>query len=105
MLYIVCFEDTEMNHNHGSIFCSSAGGCGSFYAIKIKSDAFKGLPMVKQHRMVNDALKEEIQGIHGLQVRRICPCNSQSQIILKVVTVEDHPPMNPYFPMTMLELD
>jgi stress-induced morphogen len=45
------------------------GGCGSFYAISITSAAFKGLPIVKQHRLVNDALKAEIEGIHGLQVR------------------------------------
>jgi stress-induced morphogen len=47
-----------------------AGGCGSFYAISVTSSAFKGLPMIKQHRLVNDALKQEIEGIHGLQVRR-----------------------------------
>lgn len=47
----------------------SIGGCGSFYAISITSKAFSGLPIVKQHRLVNDALKEEIPGIHGLQVR------------------------------------
>lgn len=57
-----------ISQSHETMSCS-IGGCGSFYAIKIKSEAFKGLPMVKQHRMVNDALKEEIQGIHGLQVR------------------------------------
>jgi acid stress-induced BolA-like protein IbaG/YrbA len=45
-----------------------AGGCGSFYAISITSSAFKDLPMIKQHRLVNDTLKQEIQGIHGLQV-------------------------------------
>ena len=44
------------------------GGCGSFYAITIASQAFKGLSIVKQHRLVNDALKKEIEGIHGLQV-------------------------------------
>ncbi|TFK56022.1 bola-like protein, partial [Heliocybe sulcata] len=45
-----------------------SGGCGSFYAITIASDAFKGMPIVKQHRMVNDVLKQEFEGIHGLQV-------------------------------------
>lgn len=35
----------------------------------IASDEFKGLPLVKQQRLVNQTLKEEIQGIHGLQVR------------------------------------
>ncbi|KAI0309617.1 bola protein, partial [Amylostereum chailletii] len=45
-----------------------SGGCGSFYAITIASAAFKGMPVVKQHRLVNDVLKKEIEGIHGLQV-------------------------------------
>ncbi|KAH8118522.1 bola-like protein [Phellopilus nigrolimitatus] len=44
-----------------------SGGCGSFYAITIASKAFAGIPMVKQHRLVNETLKEEISGIHGLQ--------------------------------------
>ncbi|TIB30279.1 hypothetical protein E3P84_03406 [Wallemia ichthyophaga] len=44
-----------------------SGGCGSFYAINIASDSFKGLTTVKQHRLVNETLKEDIAGIHGLQ--------------------------------------
>lgn len=44
------------------------GGCGSFYAILISSPAFKGLTTVKQHKLVNECLKEDIKGIHGLQV-------------------------------------
>jgi stress-induced morphogen len=44
------------------------GGCGSFYAIEISSPAFKGLSMIKQHKLVNECLKEDIKGIHGLQV-------------------------------------
>lgn len=47
---------------------SSLGGCGTFYAISITSNAFEGLPTVKQHRLVNETLKKEIEGIHGLQV-------------------------------------
>ncbi|KAH7931370.1 bola-like protein [Leucogyrophana mollusca] len=50
-----------------------SGGCGSFYAIKIASQAFKGLSTVKQHRLVTEVLKEEIQGIHGLQIKTIPP--------------------------------
>ncbi|KAI0786430.1 bola protein [Abortiporus biennis] len=46
-----------------------SGGCGSFYAISITSQAFKGLSVVKQHRLVNDTLKKEIEGIHGLQLK------------------------------------
>jgi hypothetical protein len=29
--------------------------------------------VVKQHRLVNEALKKEIEGIHGLQVRTWLP--------------------------------
>ncbi|KZO92203.1 bola-like protein, partial [Calocera viscosa TUFC12733] len=46
-----------------------SGGCGTFYAITIQSSAFSGLGMVAQHRLVTKALKEDIAGIHGLQVR------------------------------------
>ncbi|RXW25833.1 hypothetical protein EST38_g49 [Candolleomyces aberdarensis] len=44
-----------------------SGGCGTFYAIVIASDTFKGLSVVKQHRLVTSTLKQEIEGIHGLQ--------------------------------------
>jgi stress-induced morphogen len=43
------------------------GGCGAFYAITIASKAFTGLSTVKQHRLVTETLKKEIQNIHGLQ--------------------------------------
>ncbi|KAI0278582.1 bola protein [Russula aff. rugulosa BPL654] len=45
-----------------------SGGCGTFYAITIASKAFQGIPVVKQHRLINETLKKEIEGIHGLQV-------------------------------------
>ncbi len=39
------------------------------YAIEIASDRFKGLSTVKQHRLVNEVLREEISGWHGVQLR------------------------------------
>ncbi|KXN87966.1 hypothetical protein AN958_07976 [Leucoagaricus sp. SymC.cos] len=48
-----------------------SGGCGSFYAIIIASEAFRGLSTVKQHQLVNKAIKSEIESIHGLQVSRL----------------------------------
>ncbi|KAI9499074.1 bola protein [Zychaea mexicana] len=45
-----------------------SGGCGSMYAIDIATKAFEGSSIVKQHRMVNQILKEEIKDMHGLQV-------------------------------------
>ncbi|KAI0643737.1 bola-like protein [Trametes meyenii] len=50
-----------------------SGGCGTFYQIIISSEEFKGLPLVKQQRLVNQTLKEEIQGIHGLQLKTMAP--------------------------------
>lgn len=46
-----------------------SGGCGSMYAINIVSNKFNGISMVKQHRLVNSILKEEISGWHGLQLK------------------------------------
>jgi stress-induced morphogen len=48
-----------------------SGGCGTFYAITIASKAFQGLSIVKQHQLVTDTLKREIEGIHGLQIKTI----------------------------------
>ncbi|RCK66394.1 Altered inheritance of mitochondria protein 1 [Candida viswanathii] len=46
-----------------------SGGCGSMFAILVESLKFKGLPMIKQHRLVNELLKDEIKQWHGLQLR------------------------------------
>lgn len=51
------------------------GGCGSMFAIKIVSDAFKGIPMIKQHRLVNQVLADEIKKWHGLQLVTKAPAN------------------------------
>ncbi|KAA8898795.1 hypothetical protein TRICI_006479 [Trichomonascus ciferrii] len=46
-----------------------SGGCGSMFAITVVSDKFKGIPMIKQHRLVNEVLKEDIKNWHGVQLR------------------------------------
>jgi stress-induced morphogen len=51
----------------------SPGGCGTFYQIKVVSPAFIGLSKLKQHRLVNQVLEEEIKGIHGLNVNAPLP--------------------------------
>ncbi|CAO1615838.1 unnamed protein product [Jaminaea pallidilutea] len=48
-----------------------SGGCGSFYAIVIAAAEFKGIMTVKQHRLVNECLKDIIGNIHGLQLKTI----------------------------------
>ncbi|SCU78927.1 LADA_0A08614g1_1 [Lachancea dasiensis] len=46
-----------------------SGGCGSMFAIDITSDKFNGLSMVKQHKLVNKILEDDIKRWHGLQLR------------------------------------
>ncbi|KAF1927298.1 bola-like protein [Didymella exigua CBS 183.55] len=46
-----------------------SGGCGSMYAIEIESSRFQGLTVIKQHKLVNQVLKEEIAQWHGVQLR------------------------------------
>lgn len=50
-----------------------SGGCGSMYALDIVSDQFKGLPVIKQHRLVNKVLGEEIKKWHGVQLKTKAP--------------------------------
>ncbi|KAL7854764.1 hypothetical protein SRHO_G00169540 [Serrasalmus rhombeus] len=45
-----------------------SGGCGAMYEIHIESDEFRGKRTVQQHQLVNQALKEEIKGMHGLRI-------------------------------------
>ncbi|ANB11501.1 Aim1p [Sugiyamaella lignohabitans] len=46
-----------------------SGGCGSMFAISIVSKKFDGMNMVKQHRLVNEVLADDIKQWHGLQLR------------------------------------
>ncbi|KAI9838706.1 MAG: hypothetical protein M1819_005020 [Sarea resinae] len=47
-----------------------SGGCGSMYAISITgAPQFRGLSTIKQHRLVNDVLGDEIKSWHGVQLR------------------------------------
>lgn len=39
------------------------------YAIEIESSKFHGLSVIKQHKLVNEVLKEEIASWHGVQLR------------------------------------
>jgi stress-induced morphogen len=39
------------------------------YAIEVESSKFKGLTVIKQHKMVNEVLRDEIKSWHGVQLR------------------------------------
>jgi stress-induced morphogen len=50
-----------------------SGGCGSMYGIEVVSERFRGLSMLRQQRLVNEVLREEIKGWHGVQLRTRAP--------------------------------
>ncbi|KAI1173723.1 bola-like protein [Nemania sp. FL0916] len=50
-----------------------SGGCGSMYGIEITSEKFCGATMLKQQRMVNAVLGEEMKSWHGIQLRTRTP--------------------------------
>lgn len=50
-----------------------SGGCGEFYQISVVSPLFKGMPMVKQHRAVNEVLESHIGKMHGLTLKTSAP--------------------------------
>jgi BolA-like protein 3 len=50
-----------------------SGGCGSMYALEIESFKFKGLSIIKQHKLVNQVLENEIKKWHGIQLKTRAP--------------------------------
>ncbi|XP_076639421.1 bolA-like protein 3 [Colletes latitarsis] len=50
-----------------------SGGCGAMFEINVIAPEFKGLNTMKQHRMINEALKEEIKDMHGLRIYTSVP--------------------------------
>jgi stress-induced morphogen len=45
-----------------------SGGCGSFIKVTVESHVFDGMNTLQQHRLVNQALREEIPKLHGLTI-------------------------------------
>ncbi|XP_072014411.1 bolA-like protein 3 [Amphiura filiformis] len=50
-----------------------SGGCGAMYQIHIEAEDFAGKRMVAQHRMVNEALADEVKKMHGLRISTAVP--------------------------------
>lgn len=50
-----------------------SGGCGAMFEINVVAPEFKGLNAVKQHRIINEVLKEEIKDMHGLRIYTSIP--------------------------------
>lgn len=50
-----------------------SGGCGANFYILVESSVFKGMPRIKQHRMVQDVLKDEIAKWHAVSIETRTP--------------------------------
>ncbi|KOC64132.1 BolA-like protein 3 [Habropoda laboriosa] len=48
-------------------------GCGAIFEINVIAPEFKGLNTIKQHRLINEALKEEIKDMHGVRIYTAVP--------------------------------
>ncbi len=49
-------------------------GDGNHYAARVVSESFRGIPRVKQHKAVYDALGGRMGGVlHALQLTTACP--------------------------------
>ncbi|OWF36470.1 bolA-like protein 3 [Mizuhopecten yessoensis] len=53
-----------------------SGGCGAMFEVLVEADSFQGKRMVAQHKMVTEALKEQIKDMHGLRITTKVPDNS-----------------------------
>lgn len=64
-------EITDNSHSHAGHNPDAARG-GTHFTIRIVSDGFKGLPLIKRHRLVYAALKNEIDGgVHALALKTL----------------------------------
>lgn len=50
-----------------------SGGCGAMYEIFIESEDFRGKRQIQQHRLVNQALADEVKEMHGLRIFTAVP--------------------------------
>ncbi|ESO95078.1 hypothetical protein LOTGIDRAFT_117448, partial [Lottia gigantea] len=50
-----------------------AGGCGAMFQINVESEVFRGKRIIQQHKLVTQALEEEIKDMHGLQITTRVP--------------------------------
>lgn len=48
-----------------------SGGCGqSFDLVEVVTPKFEGQNRLKRHRLINEALKEELEVIHALKITK-----------------------------------
>ena len=61
-------ENESAKHAGHAGHREAGGGENTHFRVRITSAAFAGVPRVRQHRMIYDALAEEMKTIHALQL-------------------------------------
>ena len=67
------FDVDYLNVENESHMHNVAPGSESHFKVTIVSDAFEDLMLIKRHRLVNEALREELQQIHALALHTYSP--------------------------------
>ncbi len=63
----------DESHLHAGHAGARPGG-ETHFRLTVVSDQFSGLSLVKRHRLINEALAEELQGpIHALAIKALSP--------------------------------
>ncbi|KAJ2410107.1 hypothetical protein GGI10_004583 [Coemansia sp. RSA 2530] len=65
----------------------SSGGCGSMYVVEIEAECFRGLTRVKQTKLVNALLKEELKEMHGMRVDGAYQARTSSGGVLSILAL------------------
>ena len=56
-----------------------SGGCGAKFSVVVVSPAFEGVALLARHRLVNEALKEQLKTIHALSIKALTPTQWEKQ--------------------------
>lgn len=68
------FEPTHVEIVNESYKHNVPKGSESHFKVFIVSDAFEGVPLLKRHRMVNEALASQLEGpVHALSIKAKTP--------------------------------
>lgn len=68
-------DDSDRHRGH-----QGAAGGGGHFQVRIVSPAFEGRNLVARHRLVYDALAEEMKGlVHALALRTLTPAEAEAE--------------------------
>lgn len=57
----------------------TSGGCGAMFELILVSPSFEGVGLLDRHRMVNEALAEELKSIHALSMKTWTPAQWENK--------------------------